>query len=513
MHNVKILDCTLRDGGYYNNWNFSLKFANDYIKSLSNTSVDSIEIGFRKPINTKKDSNQTTLKKIGNFLITKENLIRNLRFPENKTLAVMIDLSDFMGKDNLKYLKKNFINSKFSKIKLVRIACNYNDRLKLPNIIKYLKANNYRVAANLMKFTILSNKEIYSFFKIAENSGADYLYLADSFGNCEPKHINKISNNLKTKGINLNKLGFHSHDNTGKALKNSIAAIKNGFGIIDTSLMGMGRGAGNLKLEDFLKYRKKFDEIKKIEKFTNKNMRNLFKKYKWGKNKFYIYSAKNNIHPTFVQRLLEEKKFKKEITFNILKFLKKSKASNYDMDIFNDLFLKTKKISLTYKKRIRKIAIFCDNKKIKKLDFSNIKQSGFTISSLNFTKYINKKFLDLVFQSNAYRVFTEIDKVLKIKNIKLIVPNYILLKKFIKRSGKKIINYNIYKNKNLVIGKNYCGFEKNLVLVYALSFCISNKINEIKIFGLTKTSSNLKIVNLFRSSVKKSKMKFIISIN
>ena len=60
-----------------------------------------------------------------------------------------------------------------------------------------------------------------------------------------------ISKYIKKGGINLNRLGFHSHDNTGDALNNTIASIKMGFGVIDTSIMGMGRGAGNLKLEDF----------------------------------------------------------------------------------------------------------------------------------------------------------------------------------------------------------------------------------------------------------------------
>ena len=241
-------------------------------------------------------------------------------------------------------------------------------------------------------------------------------------------------------------------------------------------------------------------------------MKKLHKKYKWGKNKFYIYSAKNNIHPTFVQRLLEEEKFKKKATVNILKFLKKNNAMNYDMNIFDNLFLKTAKVNKSYENKIKKIAIFCDNKNVRKLDIKNLKSLGYTISSLNFTKYVNDKFLDFVFQCNAYRVFTEIDKVLKIKNVKIIAPHYLLLKKLFQNFRKKIIGYNIYKNKNIIIRKNYCSFEKNIVLVFALSFCISKKIEEIRIFGLTKNTSNIKIINIFKKQLKKSKNKFSINI-
>ena len=71
---------------------------------------------------------------------------------------------------------------------------------------------------------------------------------------------------FKKKKIQLNKIGFHAHDNTGCALKNSLAAIHNGFGIVDTSVMGMGRGAGNLDLINYLNFQG-LNKEKKLLKF------------------------------------------------------------------------------------------------------------------------------------------------------------------------------------------------------------------------------------------------------
>ena len=99
-----------------------------------------------------------------------------------------------------------------------------------------------------------------------------------------------------------------------------------GFGVIDTSIMGMGRGAGNLKLEDFLKYKKKNTELKKGKYFFSKKFMKIFMKNTNGVKTSIIFTQlKNNIHPTFVQRFLEEEKFKKDRMIKILKFLKKIK--------------------------------------------------------------------------------------------------------------------------------------------------------------------------------------------
>ena len=111
MDNVKILDCTLRDGGYYNNWDFSTSFTKNYLKVLSKTSVNIIEMGFRKPINN-IGSGPSGLNKIGKFLTSNEKDLSKFKFDKSKKLSVMIDLSDYIGEEGIKNLKKNFVNSK-----------------------------------------------------------------------------------------------------------------------------------------------------------------------------------------------------------------------------------------------------------------------------------------------------------------------------------------------------------------------------------------------------------------
>ena len=105
MNSFKVLDCTIRDGGYYNNWDFSSNFANKYLKAVSKTSVEYVEIGFRKPID-KIGSGPTGLKTLGKFLTTTDKTLNNLIVPRNLKLAVMIDLSDFLGLKGFKNIKK-----------------------------------------------------------------------------------------------------------------------------------------------------------------------------------------------------------------------------------------------------------------------------------------------------------------------------------------------------------------------------------------------------------------------
>ena len=114
------LDCTLRDGGYYNNWNFDIDLINSYLKVMSEIQVDFVELGFRS-LNTSEFR--------GACAYTTDGFIDNLKLTQKTKISVMINASEFIKfskpKENISLLKKLFKGYKKDKVKLVRIASNY----------------------------------------------------------------------------------------------------------------------------------------------------------------------------------------------------------------------------------------------------------------------------------------------------------------------------------------------------------------------------------------------------
>ena len=120
MKTIKILDCTLRDGGYYNNWDFSKELVNDYLKAISESGIKSVEIGFRSLKENKLNG--------PNFFST-DNYINILKIPKNLNIGVMINVSELISfKQNYnKILDKLFKNKNKSKINFVRLASHFSE--------------------------------------------------------------------------------------------------------------------------------------------------------------------------------------------------------------------------------------------------------------------------------------------------------------------------------------------------------------------------------------------------
>ena len=113
--NFKVLDCTLRDGGYYNNWNFSIDLIRSYLTSINKTNIDFVEIGFKSNVKDK------TIGLTGNV---SDKFLKNLKIPKNMNIGVMINSSELLEKNNktLNTIKNYFSSYSKKKNQICKIS-------------------------------------------------------------------------------------------------------------------------------------------------------------------------------------------------------------------------------------------------------------------------------------------------------------------------------------------------------------------------------------------------------
>lgn len=295
MKSVNILDCTLRDGGYYTNWDFDTQLVKELIASLDSSGVSVIELGYKSPLKGGK------FRKCNDRFIWE---ILDYRLPPNSKLAFMIDAKDFIKNNSIDYALIDDVihNQTESPFLICRIAIKYSEINHSIDIIKYVKDKGYDVMINLMGVSLLADSEIRELHKLLDLKPKT-LYFADSYGNLEPNRTSEIVNIFKEFGCEI---GIHTHDNLGLAFANCISAFNAGINWIDSTLLGMGRGVGNVKTEQLITYfQHKFGiyNSNPIHKILTNWMIPLQSMYNWGFTHNYMISGMNHIHPTYPQVL------------------------------------------------------------------------------------------------------------------------------------------------------------------------------------------------------------------
>ena len=492
---VNILDCTLRDGGYYNNWDFEESLVKEYIQAINSSKVDYIEIGFRSLENNDN---------YGPFANVSDKLISKLKIKKNCSIAIMINTSEIIqSKLGIKKSLELLLNDKKkSPVTLVRFATHFNNIDDLKEIITITKKKGYQIAVNLMQCGGKKSAEIISASKKLSNlKDLDILYFADSLGNMDSNQVKEIIINLRK---NWKKpLGIHAHNNQGKAISNSLTAVDNKINLLDSTINGMGRGAGNAETEFLLseindKLKKKYN-TKKIFKLAVNKFQSLKNFFKWGQNSFYYLAAKNNIHPTYVQEMLSEKKYSKEKILKIIEHMKNIPSSSYNKD-FLDKMLNLKKaneISFKWNNlnwcKNKNIVILGGGESIKPnlIMLNNfIKEKKPIILSLNYNYELLEK-VHGVIVTNKFRFLTDSINYKKI-NKTIYTPNNIF---------SDDPNYKFYKNKirqysskvqkdKFVFSKNSCILPNNLAFSYALALCNIGKAKKIYLAGFDGYKNN-----------------------
>ena len=228
---VSLLDCTLRDGGYYNHWDFSRELVVEYLDAMVSINVDVVELGFRSmPVKGFR----------GAYFYTNNETIKSLNIDKSLNIGVMLNASDLVSdsessKDRIRYL---FNDESRELIHMVRIACHFHEVEKIIPAAEWLKKEGYIVGINLMQIAGKNDSEIQRLTEIVSESSVDILYFADSLGSLEPKDVEHLQSII---GKSWNReLGIHTHDNMGNAVSNSLKAIDNGIKWVDSTVTGYG---------------------------------------------------------------------------------------------------------------------------------------------------------------------------------------------------------------------------------------------------------------------------------
>lgn len=328
--NAKVLDCTLRDGGYYNKWDFEPELVKSYLDAMSEAKVDIVELGLR---------NFPKSQFLGAHAYTTEEYLSYIRLPEGPEYGVMVDAATILKStyDTEEAVAKLFVEAEKSKISLVRVAAHFRELPFCDRICSTLKEMGYKVGLNMMQAGGKSSKMVSEVSSMIESWGSvDVLYFADSLGNMDHAEVARITEAIQSSWSG--DIGIHTHDNMNRAISNTVHAQSLGVAWLDATVSGMGRGAGNAQTEYLLplivdaKYSPEPVYSLVVEYFQG-----MKTEYGWGSNLLYFLGAKNEIHPTFIQTLISSPKYSKGDFVAVLDYLSKNHdAFSYSSELLDE---------------------------------------------------------------------------------------------------------------------------------------------------------------------------------
>jgi len=495
--NLQILDCTLRDGGYYNDWDFSESIVKKYLSSMSSAKVDIVEIGFRF---------LPQKKLLGKFAYSEDDFLNTLSLPSKISYAVMINASDLINyEDGLQNAINNLFSiKKDSPVDIIRIATHSSDIKECRTIAIALKNLGYRVFLNLMQISTLDTKSITNIAKDIESWDCiDAFYFADSFGNMNPDLVSSIISIISSQWSG--ELGIHTHDNKNQALGNSLKAIEQGITYVDATLLGMGRGAGNAKTEALLveivqrDLGKYFPDA--LFSLVLKEFSLLQKQYKWGPNIYYFLSAVHSIHPTYIQEMLGDGRYDIDQMLSAINFLKTAESSFYSFESMIRAIPRSSRDqsgdwSAQNWARSKDVLIIGAGPSIKLyIDeiIAYIERKNPIVLCLNINEYIPAKLVTAYVACSEWKILAECSRYLDLQK-PIILPLKNLPKELKKLlTDVYILDYGLLaKEGEFDISDNGCiiNFRRELTIAYALSIAIASGAKRILLSGVDGYKKN-----------------------
>ena len=329
---VQLLDCTLRDGGYLNDWCFGRDNLVSIFERLVDAGIDILEIGFldeRRPF----DCNRSIMPDTESVAKIYGSLDR-----KNTMIVGMIDY----GTCSLKQIqpcRESFLDG-------IRVIFKKHLRRDALSFCSELKKLGYKVFAQLVSVTSYSDEELLDLIALANEVRPYAVSMVDTYG---LMHQNNLMHYFELLNSHLHPdigLGYHGHNNFQMGYANCIAMLSNRIErpmIVDGSLYGMGKSAGNAPLELIAMHMNhnhgKSYQISQILEAIDANISQFYRPASWGYNMFYYLAASNDCHPNYVAYLMDKQRLSVKSVNEILSRLEGEKKLLYDRSYIEQLYL------------------------------------------------------------------------------------------------------------------------------------------------------------------------------
>ena len=286
---IKVVDCTIRDGGLVNNFYFDDEFVRNLYTANVAAGVEYMEFGY------KASKEIFDVKEFGKWKFCDEQDIRDIVGDNNTDLKISV-MADVGRTD----YKKDIIPKTDSVIDMIRIATYINTIPAAIEMIHYCAEMGYETTINIMAVSTAAESALDLALDLLAQSEVGTIYLVDSYGSLYPEQIRRLADKyLKVAEKYGKKVGIHAHNNQQLAFANTIEACTVGVSYLDATMSGMGRGAGNCNMELLLGFlRNPKYSLNPVLKFLQNQMLPLKKTgLVWGCDVQYMLTGQQNQHP------------------------------------------------------------------------------------------------------------------------------------------------------------------------------------------------------------------------
>jgi 4-hydroxy 2-oxovalerate aldolase len=293
---IKVMDCTVRDGGLMNDFRFDEEFVKNVYKACVKSGVDYMEFGY------KSSKEYFSEDDFGPWKFSKEADLRKI-VGDNDTdlkISVMADV----GRTNY---KEDILPKSESVIDMIRTACYIHQIPSAIEMVNDFHQKGYETSINVMAVSHVNERELEEALHLLGQSNVDIIYLVDSFGHYYPEEIRLLAKKYLDVGKQYNKkIGIHAHNNQQLAFANTIEGLTLGISYLDATVSSLGRGAGNCPIELLLGFLKnpKYSLRPMLKVIENDVAKIKEQGIIWGYDVPYMITGQMNMHPRSAMKIV-----------------------------------------------------------------------------------------------------------------------------------------------------------------------------------------------------------------